>query len=751
MTTLTFPRRGTPATPRPDAARTRDRRQLTAAAAVASLCLALATLWSCYVLAHLGDPGIADPRDQLIVLVYALPFAAAGMLLHAHRPGIPLGWVMLVYALAAILPKAASAPVFVEVGNPTIVAVTAALKGVCDTVRETLFFVLPLWLPSGRLTDRRWWIYISAVAFWQVRTNLSYVGEPELFHRPNPLADTPPGRSLLSLYHHLGSYAEPAFYLLLAIPATVLLARLLRAAPRHRLHLGFMLGAYLLWAGVQEVYSRYESTDAYWLVYWLFAAANLVWAVAVTHLVVKDGGWRLDRAARRILSGLLLATGLTMLFVVFAAVLSDWLVPGRGAAALLLIALVFVLGTGLSRAARWAVGLVDRLYYGERAQPYQVLRTLAGRVRQVVDPERLPDALCATVAEELRLPGVALTVSTRAGLRPLASVGRLNGRRQSFALVHHGGTIGELTVGLREGEAELDDSDVDILRSLADQASPAVASLRLQEDLQASREQIVAAREEERRWLRRDIHDGLGPALAGLRLRVDNAGSTLDAGAPLTDTLHSISGDLATAIKEVRRITDRLGPASLGEFGLTRAIEQLGATFNGMGLTVTTEVTPEPLPNLPAAVEVAAYRITAEALNNVLRHARATAAEVRVRVEDKALMLTVQDNGIGCRAQDPGAAPGTPGTVGPDGGAGGLGGAASPAGTGGAAGANGPARTDGGPAAAGTGAGERPAGSGVGLRSMADRAAELGGSFTIGPLEHGTRVLAVLPRYPSQG
>ncbi|MGV9266046.1 ATP-binding protein [Kitasatospora sp. NPDC003701] len=745
MITVIPPRPRTPARPVPR--RTPAQRQLTGAAICTALCLAVATLWTCYVLVHLGSPGVDRPRDQLAILVYALPTAAAGMLLHAHRPGSPLGWVMLAYALTSMLPSAAGAPVWVEVSDPGVVGAVAVLRSVCDTISQTLFYVLPLWLPYGRLTDRRWWLYIGAVALWEIPDGMSFLSHPTAYGRPDPLADGGPARLLGSIADHLDGLYDPVNYLLVGIAAAVLLARLLRPSPRperdgggtprprhpaHRAHVAGMLGAYLLWAGLQDYYAR-SYQDDYWLSYSLFTAAGAVWAVAVAHLVIRDGGWRLDRAARSVLTGLLLATGLTTLFVVSAAVLSGWLVPGRGAAGLTLIALVFGLGAALPRAARWTVGLVDRLYYGDRAQPYQVLRTLAGRVRQVVDPERLPAVLCGTVAEELRLPWVALGVATRAGPRPLAAVGRTDGPGRAFALVHRGTTIGELTVGLREGEERLDAGDIDILRSLADQVSPAVASLQLQEDLQASREQIVAAREEERRWLRRDIHDGLGPALAGLRLRVDNAasaaasgaartadgrdtggtgparpGDTAGAGADVAQALVGVSGDLAMAIKEVRRITDRLGPAPLGEFGLARAVQQLALTFSGAGLAVTATLTPDPLPALPAAVEVAVYRITAEALNNVLRHARAGRAEVVVRVDDETLTLTVQDDGVGYRRADDGDDTRAP--------------------TGGA-------------------------GDGVGIRSMADRAAEIGGSCTIGPLplEHGTRVRAVLPRFPSSG
>ncbi|MFD8786265.1 sensor histidine kinase [Kitasatospora sp. NPDC059599] len=689
-------------TPTPARRRTPAQRQLTAAAVVTAVCLVAATLWICYVLVHLGDPNVHQPRDELAILVYALPTAGAGMLLHAHRPGSPLGWVMLVYALTDIVQFTAAAPVWVEVTDPGIVGAVAVLDALCRSVNVTIFYVLPLWLPDGRLTTRRWWWYIAAVAVFVVPEMSQRLALPKAFGRPNPFAGNAPAHYFGVATDALGGHDLLVSECLVGIVTVVLLTRLLRPRRhqgdpeelrRHRLRVAAMLGAYLLWAGMQDMYSR-TWTAHYWLSYSLFAAAGLVWAVAVAFLVVRDHGWRLDRAARSVLIGLMLGTGVTTLFVVAAAVLSTWLLPGRGGAALLLIALMYALGAALPRAARRVVTLVDRLYYGERAQPYQVLRTLAGRVRQVVDPARLPGALCATVAEELRLPGVALAVTTRAGRRTLATAGRLDGRSQDFALVHNGLPIGELTVGLRAGEERLEASDIDILRSLADQASPAVASLRLQEDLQASREQIVAAREEERRWLRRDIHDGLGPALAGLRLRVDNAATSADD--ELSDTLRGVSDGLGMTIKDVRRITDRLGPAPLGEFGLARAVRQLADTFSGTGLTVSAELSPEPLPALPAAVEVAAYRITAEALNNVLRHARARTVLVTLRVDDEALTLTVRDDGVGYR---------------PD--------------------------------------GDSPVdGGGVGLRSMADRAAEIGGHCSIRtlPSDRGTQVLAVLPR-----
>ncbi|MFH9348898.1 hypothetical protein [Kitasatospora sp. NPDC017646] len=124
--------------------RTWAERQLTAATIATAVCFVAATVWICYVLVHLGEPGASHPRDQLAILVYALPTAAAGMLLHAHRPGSPLGWVMLLYALPDVLPSAVEAPIWVEVSDPGIVGAALVLDVLLSAVNVTLIYVLPL-------------------------------------------------------------------------------------------------------------------------------------------------------------------------------------------------------------------------------------------------------------------------------------------------------------------------------------------------------------------------------------------------------------------------------------------------------------------------------------------------------------------------------------------------------------------------------------------------------------------------------
>ncbi|MFD8702786.1 histidine kinase [Kitasatospora sp. NPDC059648] len=670
-------------------------RQLAMAGLWAIVCLAAGGLWAGYVLSHLGTPGIGEPARHLAVLGYGLAAVAGGVLLHVHRPGLELGWVLLAYGAALILPLAAETPVWTQVGDPRYVAGVVVLKSVGYTVSGTIWQALPLWLPYGRLPDRRWWPAIGAVGLWVLPQASYYVYQSTVFGRPNPLAETTVADWLRSFNGQLHLTQPIVWGALTLLAVLVPLVRTRHVDRRRRQNVLAALAVYLLWAGAEAGYYLNGQSSAS---YTAHAATSALWTVTLAAVVVRDGSWRLDRSARRVLVGLLVATGLTVAFVLLAGLLSTMLLPGHGVGALCVVAGIFLLASGLPQGVSRASGIVDRWYYGSRAQPYQVLRSLAGRVSQTVDPQDVPAVLCGTVGDELRLPGVALTVSTRGGERRLAAVGEPPGSGERFPLVHRGSEIGRLTVALRPGQRALDDSDRDILRSLADQAAPAVASLQLMEDLRASREQIIATREEERRQLRRDIHDGLGPMLAGLRLRLQGA-AAVDDPARFAGALEDLADDLAAAVREVRRITDRLGPTALGDYGLTRALRRLTDTFSGAELAVTARLAPDPLPDLPAAVGVAVYRITAEALNNVLRHARASSATVTVRVDPGVLELTVEDDGQG------------------------------------------PGRSD-------TGY------PGVGLRSMSERAAEVGGTCTVDPVEGlggGTRVHALLPRNPAGG
>ena len=208
-------------------------------------------------------------------------------------------------------------------------------------------------------------------------------------------------------------------------------------------------------------------------------------------------------------------------------------------------------------------------------------------------------------------------------------------------------------------------------------------------DLQRSRERLVTAREEERRRLRRDLHDGLGPLLGSLTLKLDVADDLLERDPQATHALlRGLRGQVQAAIADIRRLVYALRPPALDDLGLLGALRAEAAQYERAELRIIVEA-PGQLPPLPAAVEVAAYRITLEALTNVVRHSSARSCTVRLSPSRKTLEVEIVDDGSGLRDD----------------------------------------RTQ-----------------GVGLASMRERAEELGGSCSVEPAPvRGTRVRASLP------
>ena len=193
-----------------------------------------------------------------------------------------------------------------------------------------------------------------------------------------------------------------------------------------------------------------------------------------------------------------------------------------------------------------------------------------------------------------------------------------------------------------------------LLVDVAHQIGGAVHTVGLVEELREARESLVLAREQERRRIRRDLHDGLGPSLAGLGLQVDAMTNLLAAGRPVEDRLDTLQTGLRGTVAEVRRIVEGLRPPALDDLGLFGALAELGHQLSGgTGLELAVEL-PGEAPAMPAAVEAAAYRIAQEALTNVVRHADASRCRVAGSLSDDALVLEVSDDGRGGAGVGPG-------------------------------------------------------------------------------------------------
>jgi len=237
----------------------------------------------------------------------------------------------------------------------------------------------------------------------------------------------------------------------------------------------------------------------------------------------------------------------------------------------------------------------------------------------------------------------------------------------------------------------LADGDARALALVAPLVIQLIRSEELTESLQASRREAVELIADERRRLRRDLHDGLGPTLTGIAFATDAARNTLhDDPQAASELLAAVRADTADAIAQIRTLVYGMRPPALDELGLVPALRQEVRALRGRDGTVVPvefEVAGD-LTALPAAVEVAAYRIVIEALTNVARHTSASSATVRLTAVDAGeLVVEVRDD-----------AP---------------------------------------PSAAWT--------SGVGIASMRERAAELGGSLSCGPTTSGGYVHAALP------
>jgi signal transduction histidine kinase len=357
--------------------------------------------------------------------------------------------------------------------------------------------------------------------------------------------------------------------------------------------------------------------------------------VAIAAAILRYGLYELDLVISRALVYAVLTAILVGAYLAVVAAVQSVEV-GRTFASLTAAALVAVVFAPL-RVRLQAV--TDRLVYGERRDPYTVISSLLS-----TDADDVLPALAETVAGTLKLPYVAIDLEHDGTLTRATERGALRGEPLVLPLVHQGAAIGRLVLGPRTSSDPFTRAERSLFQDVARQVAVAAHAVRLNADLQRSRERLVAAREEERRRLRRDLHDGLGPTLAGIALQLESA-RTLAPSDPLASDalLEKLVDETRTAIADVRHLVYDLRPPALDEVGLVGALRQQAARFPGLEIIVESE---GEAGELPAAVEVAAYRIAAEAVTNVARHAHARRCVVRISV-DGALELEIADDGGG--------------------------------------------------------------------------------------------------------
>ncbi|WP_460437098.1 sensor histidine kinase, partial [Angustibacter speluncae] len=304
------------------------------------------------------------------------------------------------------------------------------------------------------------------------------------------------------------------------------------------------------------------------------------------------------------------------------------------AAAALAVALV-LLGP---RASGWLV-------FRGRGDAAYAVRELGARLDAEPDPAAVPATFLRCVVDtayldgaRLRGPGILDVVH---GADP-----RTRDDAVTVLVTYLGGWLADLVVAPRRGETALTARDQQVVARLAVHAAPALHGAVVMADLVVARSELVRAHEEERRRLRHDLHDDVGPALSGLAL---SAAALARRAADVDPALHALGtelvDDIQGTVERTRALARGLRPAVLDDLGLAAAVRDRVRGLGGDDLTVQVDA-PDALP-LPAAVDLAALRIVQEAVTNVHRHAGARACVVALRVDGGALHVVVDDDGSG--------------------------------------------------------------------------------------------------------
>lgn len=309
-----------------------------------------------------------------------------------------------------------------------------------------------------------------------------------------------------------------------------------------------------------------------------------------------------------------------------------------------------VAGLGLAPVHRRTRARVNRWLYGDRDDPATVLGRLADSLSQTSALTDTLERLATTLLNALRL-GAVEVVAEDAGGAPLATAqaGTDHSTDPSeFPLLFEGRRVGVLRVHLRPGE-RLRRPVAELLQRTANSAGIAVHAALVTTRLQRSRAELVAARESERARLHRDLHDGVGPTLASVAQRIENAGQVLALDPERAAAILAGAKDGADrAIAELRGAVTGLRPPALEQLGLIEALRT--PWTNAVAMDV--EILGDP-GDLPLAAETAAYRIAMEAIGNAARHSGGTRCRVDVCISDGALRLQITDDGVGGASPTP--------------------------------------------------------------------------------------------------
>jgi two-component system NarL family sensor kinase len=581
----------------------------------------------------LGQAG-GDPATYGLHAVAAPLYAVLGAVILPRRPGHPVGRLFAAVAVASAVTAVAAA-----------FAALRPMAWVLEWSFPIALGLIPmifLVYPDGRLPSPRWvWVRrLLAAAIVVAAVPLAWAS----WRHPGVLSDI---TGTVPADVDVAIAVTGVGYLLLVLGAAAAVASVGRRWAGSQGDERLQIEALALCAGGIPLALL---LDFFFNIQWAWLAVGAAIPVAATIGILKYRLYDVDLVLNRSL----VYTALTALVVgMYVAVVlgsAPLLADSGDQVSPVLATAVVAVAFGPARARIQRT--VNRWLYGERDDPFEVVSRLSRRLEAAADHTPVLPRVAETVVEALRVPYAAVEVADGDGFRLVADHGRPGIDPTAYPMTYAGDVVGRLLVSPRAEGRSFSPAEDRLLRNLAAQAGMAAHAGTLTDDLRRSRERIVRSREEERRRLRRELHDGLGPALAGMTMQVGSARVLAAEHADVDAPLGHLEKGLQLCVREVRRIVDDLRPPELEQLGLVGALRAQAAAFagaDGSGLSVVVEAADD-VNDLPAAVEIAAYRIAMEAVTNSVRHSGGHRCRVCLQT-DGPMVVEVTDDGVGIPAE----------------------------------------------------------------------------------------------------
>lgn len=556
-------------------------------------------------------------------VIIGASLAATGVVLSWNRPRLVLGWLFLTAGLGYLLSASALGPLAsaVKQGWPELVtrALGTLFMGAWPPAVGLLLPLAVLLFPEGRLSTTLDRVLGSAIILNGLIFTAGYALTP--VELPT-LARLPESALWFRDISNLVS-------LVLWVAVLAVLAIRFRSGSAH-------VREQILWVGLALVVALAASIPL--TVFGIGEVAVLcayaLIPVGVLIAVIRTRLFDIRLVFARGLAWLLLTLVIIAIDAVAVGLLTAWLGAGPSSVVGALVAAIAFepLRRALQRGA-------DRLVYGRR-DPDALLRSLSERMAGRTGV----DSLLAGLASELALPAVELRVE---GIGAAARTGRdTTDEDERVPLLRSGDQrIGELIVGLRSGQSRLTRADRRALTVVIPVFSALAESLRLSSELAASRTRVLEAAESERVRLQRDLHDEVASALTGIQFKVAAAAAHVDDALTTREILATVQDDLRSALGSVRVVIDELRPPELARFGLEGALRERWRNLAVGPRPIRVRIVCDLPSRLPAAVEVAAFRIVNEASTNAARHSDASELDIRISATSEAVELDLRDNG----------------------------------------------------------------------------------------------------------